>query len=78
MSRWFKPQVQVEVAPAPEPEQTPAPKVPLFIARRKREGFIEFGDRLYPETVRMGETTFARTREPGLRHGAMRAPQEEN
>jgi hypothetical protein len=70
---WFK----RSVAEEPPAEEAPAPKVPLFIARRKREGFLEYGDRLYPETERMGETTFARKREPGLRHGALRAPDEE-
>jgi hypothetical protein len=40
-----------------------------FIVRRPREGYLEFGDRLDPATVRMGRTTMAVKREPGQRIG---------
>lgn len=49
---------------------------PLFIHRRPREGFVEFGDRMFPETERVGETTFALKREPDLRHGSLRPFQD--
>ena len=43
-----------------------------FIIRRPREGYLEFGDRLDPDTVRMGRTTFATKREPGQRIGSFK------
>lgn len=51
------------------------PTVPLFIKYQPREGFIDRADRIDQATVRMGETTFARRRQPGERHGALRAPE---
>jgi hypothetical protein len=44
----------------------------LFVVRRPREGYREFGDALEPETVRMGGTTIARRRNPGERPGSFR------
>jgi hypothetical protein len=35
----------------------------------------EYGDRLDPATVRMGENTFALRRKPGERFGGLRAPE---
>lgn len=42
-----------------------------FIVKRPREGYVEWGDRLDPETVLMG-STFAIKRAPGERHGGYR------
>lgn len=50
---------------------------PVFRAVRPRDGFREYGDLLDTETVRMGETTFARRRTPGERHGGLRAVEGE-
>lgn len=52
-------------------------QTPLFIARRPREGYTDYADRLDGETVRVGQTTFARKREPGQRHGTL-LPREED
>lgn len=43
-----------------------------FIFRRPREGYREFGDRLDPDTVRIGRTTFGTKREPGQRIGSFK------
>lgn len=42
-----------------------------FIKVRPREGYIEFGNKLDPDTVLMG-STFAIKRAPGERHGGYR------
>jgi hypothetical protein len=46
--------------------------VPVQVVHRKREGYRDRADLLEPGTVRMGQTTFAKRRQPGERHGALR------
>lgn len=42
-----------------------------FIVKRPREGYIEFGNKIDPNTELMG-STFAIRRAPGERHGGYR------
>jgi hypothetical protein len=81
MSRWSGKKEdtsdEVEKAQEPAPKPSPARSAPLFIHRRPREGYVDFGDRLDTQSVRVGTNTFALKREPGQRHGAFREPQED-